>query len=41
MKYEEPIIEIMKMEMCDIICSSFGNNSDIENGDEEGGFAPK
>lgn len=41
MKYEEPIIEIMKLEMYDIICTSptFGGNTDIIGGDDDGGFA--
>lgn len=41
MKYEEPIIEIMKWKMHDVICSSpvFGDNEDQEFGDDDGKFA--
>ncbi len=39
MKYEDPIIEIMNFELCDIICGSgFGQNPDIDNGDDDGGW---
>ena len=39
MKYEKPIIEIMKLEMCNVICDSgFGQNPDIDNGDDDGGW---
>lgn len=41
MKYEEPNIEIMKLEMRDVIRTSpeFGSNTDIGGGDDDGGFA--
>ena len=39
MKYEEPIIEIMMFIENDVICGSgFGQNPDIEYGDDEGGW---
>lgn len=39
MKYEEPTIEIMEFEECDVICDSgFGDNLDIDNGDNDGGW---
>ena len=42
MKYENPIIELMKLELSDVICGSgFGENPDIDNGDDDGGFAPR
>lgn len=37
MKYEEPIIESIKLEMQDVIRTSFG---DEWSGDENGGFTP-
>jgi len=37
MKYEKPIIEIMKFEMQDVIRTSF---DDEWSGDENGGFTP-
>ena len=39
MKYEDPIMEFMKFEKLDVICGSgFGQNPDIEYGDDEGGW---
>lgn len=43
MKYEEPIIEMLQFKMQDVIRTSpeFGENSDQDGGDEDGGFAPR
>ena len=39
MRYEEPIIEIMRFEELDVICGSgFGENPDIDGGDDDGGW---
>lgn len=42
MKYEKPIIEIMRLEMQNVILTSgFGDNDNQYGGDEDGGFAPR
>ena len=39
MKYEEPIIEIMEYEICDVICDSgFGGNLEVGEGDDDSGW---